>query len=239
MKPYNLEESKKSQVRTMFDRIAPSYDRLNHLLSFGIDHLWRRRAVRELRAYNPQKVLDVATGTCDLAVALTKLSDQVHITGSDISVEMVEVGRTKIAKRGLSDRIELMIADAEQLPFDEAAFDAVTVGFGVRNFAHKEQGLKEMARVLRKGGVMMILEFSQPNNKIFGALYRFYFHKILPAVGGWISRDRAAYNYLPKSVDAFPSPERFVEMMSEAGLQECRALPLTFGVAYIYMGVKR
>ena len=159
MKPYNHEESKKSQVRTMFDRIAPSYDRLNHLLSFGIDHLWRRRAVRELRAYNPQKVLDVATGTCDLAVALTKLSDQVHITGSDISVEMVEVGRAKIAKRGLSDRIELMIADAEQLPFDEATFDAVTVGFGVRNFAHKEQGLKEMTRVLRKGGVMMILPF--------------------------------------------------------------------------------
>lgn len=239
MKPYNPEEPKKSQVRTMFDRIAPSYDALNHLFSFGIDHLWRRRTVRELRKYAPERVLDVATGTCDLAIALAKGIEGVKVTGVDLSSEMVEIGRKKVAKKGLAERIELSIGDAEKLEFADESFDAVTVGFGVRNFAHKELGLKEMTRTLRKGGVMAILEFSQPNNKIYGALYRFYFHKVMPVVGGWLSRDRAAYAYLPASVDKFPAPERFVEMMREAGLSECSAEPLTFGTAYIYIGVKR
>ena len=223
----------------MFDRIAPSYDILNHLLSLGIDHLWRRRAVRELRKFAPKRVLDLATGTCDMAVAIAKGIEGVKVTGTDISTEMVEVGRVKVAKRGLSESIELGIADAENLPYGEGEFDAVTVGFGVRNFTNKEQGLREMRRVLRSGGVVEILELSRPKNKIFGPIFRFYFHKVMPIVGGWISGDRAAYNYLPASVDKFPAPERFVEMMREAGLQECRAERLTLGVAYIYIGVKR
>lgn len=223
----------------MFDRIAPSYDTLNHLMSLGIDHLWRRRAVRELRKFAPKQVLDLATGTCDLAIAIVKGIEGVKVTGTDISTEMVEVGRVKVAKRGLSERIELGIADAEQLPCGDGEYDAITVGFGVRNFVHKEQCLSEMSRVLRPGGVVEILELSRPTNKIFAPIFRFYFHKLMPIVGGWISGDRAAYNYLPASVDKFPAPERFVEMMCEAGLQDCRALKLTFGVAYIYIGVKR
>lgn len=223
----------------MFDRIAPSYDMLNHLLSLGIDHLWRRRAVRELRKFAPKRVLDLATGTCDLAIAIAKGIEGVKVMGTDISTEMVEVGRVKVAKRGLSEQIELGIADAENLPYGEGEFDAVTVGFGVRNFTNKEQGLSEMARVLREGGVVEILELSRPTNKIFAPIFRFYFHKVMPIMGGWISGDRAAYKYLPASVDSFPAPERFVQMMREAGLQECRAIRLTFGVAYIYIGVKR
>ena len=233
------ENQPKSPIRAMFDRIAPSYDTLNHLMSFGIDHLWRRRAVRELRKFAPKRVLDLATGTCDLAIAIAKGIEGVKVTGTDISTEMVEVGRAKVAERGLSEQIELGIADAEQLPYGEGEYDAVTVGFGVRNFVHKEQGLSEMARVLRSGGVVEILELSRPTNKIFGPIFRFYFHKLMPIVGGWISGDRAAYNYLPASVDKFPAPERFVEMMREAGLEECRAISLTFGVAYIYIGIKR
>ena len=228
----------KSPIRAMFDRIAPSYDALNHLLSLGIDHLWRRRAVRELRKFVPKRVLDLATGTCDMAIALAKGLDGVQITGSDISTEMVEVGRVKVAGRGLSEKIKLEIADAEQLPYAEGEFDAVTVGFGVRNFTNKAQGLSEMRRVLREGGVVEVLELSRPTNKIFGPIFRFYFHKVMPIVGGWISGDRAAYKYLPASVDKFPAPERFVQMMREAGLRECRAIRLTLGIAYIYIGVK-
>ena len=233
------EKTTKSPVRAMFDRIAPSYDMLNHLLSLGIDHLWRRRAVRELRKFAPKRVLDLATGTCDLAIAIAKGIEGVKVMGTDISTEMVEVGRVKVAKRGLSEQIELGIADAENLPYGEGEFDAVTVGFGVRNFTNKEQGLSEMARVLREGGVVEILELSRPTNKIFAPIFSFYFHKVMPIMGGWISGDRAAYKYLPASVDSFPAPERFVQMMREAGLQECRAIRLTFGVAYIYIGVKR
>lgn len=229
----------KNPIRAMFDRIAPSYDPLNHLFSLGIDHLWRRRTVRELRGGAPKRVLDLATGTCDLAIAIAKGIDDVKVTGADISTEMVEVGRKKVAKRGLNERIELVIADAERLPYAEGDFDAVTVGFGVRNFAHKELGLSEMTRVLRTGGVVAVLEFSRPKNKIIAPLYRFYLHRVMPVVGGWLSGDRAAYDYLPASVDHFPAPERFVEMMSEAGLTECRALPLTFGIAYLYIGRKR
>ncbi len=229
----------KGPIRAMFDRIAPSYDTLNHLFSLGIDHLWRRRTVRELRKFAPKRVLDLATGTCDLAIAMAKGIEDVKVMGTDISTEMVEVGRAKVARRGLSERIELGIADAEQLPYGDGEYDAVTVGFGVRNFVHKDQSLNEMARVLRSGGVVEILELSRPTNKIFAPIFRFYFHKLMPIVGGWISGDRAAYNYLPASVDKFPAPERFVEMMREAGFDDCRTIKLTFGVAYIYIGIKQ
>lgn len=231
-------QTSKNPIRAMFDRIASSYDPLNHLFSLGIDHLWRRRTVRELRKFAPKRVLDLATGTCDLAIAIAKGVEDVKVTGADISTEMVEVGRKKVAKRGLNEQIELAIADAERLPYAEGDFDAVTVGFGVRNFVHKELGLREMTRVLRTGGVVAVLEFSRPKNKIIAPLYRFYLHRVMPVVGGWLSGDRAAYDYLPASVEHFPAPERFVEMMSEAGLTECRALPLTFGIAYLYIGKK-
>lgn len=239
MKPYNHTEPKKKQVRTMFDRIAPRYDLLNHLLSLGIDRRWRRRVIGELRPSDPHHILDVATGTGDLAIALGRMSPQVCVIGVDLSEEMVAVGRRKVEERGLAGRVSLSTGDAEALAFDDGTFDAATVAFGVRNFSDIPKGLSEMARTLRKGGTLAVLEFSRPDNKIFCTLFRFYFHKVLPVVGGWISKDRAAYRYLPSSVDEFPAPERFLGMMSEAGLDNCRAVPMTFGVAYIYIGIKR
>lgn len=239
MKPYNLTEPKKKQVHTMFDSIAPHYDMLNHLLSLGIDRRWRRRVVGELRPSAPQRILDVATGTGDLAVALAGMSPQVQVTGVDLSEEMIAVARRKVEACGLDGRISLESGDAEALPFDDGAFDAATAAFGVRNFSDIAKGLGEMTRTLRSGGVLAVLELSRPDGKIFGTLFRFYFHRILPAVGGLISRDRAAYRYLPSSVDEFPAPDRFLAMMTEAGLDGCRTVPLTFGVAYIYIGIKR
>ncbi len=239
MKPYNRTEPKKTQVRTMFDRIAPRYDLLNHLLSLGIDRRWRSRVIGELRPSDPHHILDVATGTGDLAIALGRMSPQVCVTGVDLSEEMVAVGRRKVDERGLAGRVSLSTGDAEALAFDDGTFDAATVAFGVRNFSDIPKGLSEMTRTLRKSGTLAVLEFSRPDSKIFGTLFRFYFHRVLPVVGGWISKDRAAYSYLPSSVDEFPAPERFLGMMSDAGLDSCRAVPLTFGVAYIYIGIKR
>ncbi len=239
MKPYNRTEPKKTQVRTMFDRIAPRYDLLNHLLSLGIDRRWRSRVIGELRSSDPHHILDVATGTGDLAIALGRMSPQVCVTGVDLSEEMVAVGRRKVDERGLAGRVSLSTGDAEALAFDDGTFDAATVAFGVRNFSDIPKGLSEMTRTLRKGGTLAVLEFSRPDSKIFGTLFRFYFHRVLPVVGGWISKDRAAYSYLPSSVDEFPAPERFLGMMADAGLDSCRAVPLTFGVAYIYIGIKR
>lgn len=239
MKPYNQTDSKKSQIRTMFDRIAGHYDLLNSIMSLGIDRYWRRRTIKALRPAAPKHILDVATGTGDLAVALTRLSPDVHITGVDLSPEMIAVGREKIARRGLQQRISLDVGDAEKLAFEDAAFDAATVAFGVRNFGDIPQGLHEMGRTLKKGGTIAVLEFSKPNNRLFGKLFRFYFHRIVPLIGGAISHDRAAYDYLPSSVDEFPSPERFMSILEQAGFENCRAIKLTFGVAYIYTATKR
>lgn len=239
MKPYNTEQSKTSEVRTMFDRIAPHYDMLNHLLSFGFDRMWRRRAVREIAEHNPQRILDIATGTADLAVDMVHHIDGCHVTGADLSAEMIRYAKSKIEHKGLSSRVELLVADAEQMPFADASFDAVTVAFGVRNFGDAACGLREMQRVLREGGECCILEFSSPRSgTLFAALYKFYFHKVLPLLGGIISRDAQAYKYLPESVDEFPDSATFCGMMREAGFGRVRTIRLMSGVAYIYIGTK-
>lgn len=223
----------------MFDNIAPAYDRLNDIMSFGIARVWRRAVVKRVVKAHPHRVLDLATGTADLAIALARRLPDAAVTGGDISEGMLALGRVKVAKAGLTQRVTLVTARAEELPFADGGFDAVTAAFGVRNFADLAQGLSEMARVLVKDGRIFILEFSTPRSKLFGALYRFYFHRVLPRIGGLISKDYHAYTYLPGSVSEFPSPERFTTMMNAAGFGDCQARPLTGGVAYIYTGVKK
>ncbi len=238
MKPYNHQEAKASQVRRMFDAIAPRYDLLNHLLSLGIDRGWRRRTVKAVGDAAPQLILDVATGTGDLAIALAKAIPQARITGADISEGMIEVGRQKVERLGLGAKVALTPGDASDLPFGEGSYDAVTAAFGVRNFEDLQAGIAGMHRVMRRGGTLAILEFSTPRSKVFGALYNFYFHKILPLVGGWISGDKRAYAYLPSSVREFPSPGEFSELIARTGFTNVRARSLTGGVAYLYTAIK-
>lgn len=233
-----MSETKKNMVRDMFDHIAPTYDRLNHLLSFGIDRLWRRKTVRRVAAGHPRRILDLATGTGDLAVAMTRRMTDAHVTGLDLSVEMLAYGQQKVERKGLADRIRLVEGDAEHLPFGGDEFDAVTIAFGIRNFGDMDAGLREAVRVLRSGGRICILEFSTPSGRLFGPLYRFYFHRILPRIGRMISHDDAAYRYLPDSVDHFPNNLLFLRRMERAGFTDCRSRRLMRGIAYIYEGVK-
>lgn len=233
-----MSETKKNMVRDMFDHIAPTYDRLNHLLSFGIDRLWRRKTVRRVAAGHPRRILDLATGTGDLAVAMTCRMADAHVTGLDLSVEMLAYGQQKVERKGLADRIRLVEGDAEHLPFGGDEFDAVTIAFGIRNFGDMDAGLREAVRVLRSGGRICILEFSTPSGRLFGPLYRFYFHRILPRIGRMISHDDAAYRYLPDSVDHFPNNLLFLRRMERAGFTDCRSRRLMRGIAYIYEGVK-
>lgn len=234
--------TKKQRVEEMFDSIAPTYDALNHLLSLGIDRGWRKRVVamvaENARQGLPFRILDVATGTGDLAIALARRIPQVDVTGVDISENMLVAGREKVSRTRFAGRIVLRTGDAEALEFGDEEFDCVTVAFGVRNFGDIPRGLGEMRRVLRPGGRCYVLEFSEPTVPVFGWLYRFYFHRVLPWMGRVVSRDRGAYDYLPRSVDAFPSPERFSEMLREAGFLSVRVRRLTFGVAYIYEAEK-
>jgi demethylmenaquinone methyltransferase/2-methoxy-6-polyprenyl-1,4-benzoquinol methylase len=238
VKPYQEEEgSKKQQVARMFDNISGNYDFLNHLLSLSIDKGWRRKVVKVVKQEKPQLVLDVATGTADLAIALAKTNPD-KIIGIDISNGMLEVGRKKIAKKGLTQLITLEQADSEDLPFADAHFDAITVAFGVRNFENLEKGLTEMHRVLKPGGKLLVLEFSQPQNFPFKQIYNFYFKNILPGLGKLISKDSSAYTYLPESVGAFPYGKKFTTIMEKVGYAKTRLQPVTFGVATIYEGVK-
>ncbi len=238
VKPYATEEgSKKEQVAKMFDNISARYDFLNHFLSLGIDKGWRRKVVRMLKKDNPEKILDIATGTADLAIALTKIPGA-NVTGVDISAGMLKVGGEKIEKRGLTERIALQLGDSENLPFEDNSFDAITVAFGVRNFENLEQGLSEILRVIKPGGTVAILEFSQPTGFPFKQLYRFYFKFILPTIGKLVSKDESAYTYLPESVDAFPYGTRFLDILNKLGYQDPVARPVTFGVATIYSATK-
>lgn len=223
-------------VAAMFNGIAPRYDALNHLLSLGIDRLWRRRLVRQLAQANPQRVLDVATGTADLAIALARRVPQAQIEGVDIAEAMLGVGRQKLQREGFAQRVNLQCASAMALPFADAHFDAAMVAFGVRNFERLEQGLAEMARVVRPGGRLLVLEFSMPRYVPFRQLYTFYFRRVLPVLGGIVSGHRQAYDYLPSSVLQFPQGEEFVELMRRAGLAQCTATRLTMGVATLYSG---
>lgn len=236
VKPYNAHDSKKEQVRAMFDNIAPRYDLLNHTLSFSIDRLWRRRTVSMAAACRPARILDVATGTGDLAVDLARGIPGAAITGVDLSEKMLAVARRKVEARGLAARIDLRQGDAEHLGFDAASFDAVTVAFGVRNFGDLDAGLRELARVLRPGGRVFILEFSRPRNRVFRALYEFYTFRILPLVGGAVSRDRRAYAYLPASVGGFPAPDAFLDRLAHAGFLSLGKRSLSGGIAHIYTG---
>lgn len=222
----------------MFDNIAPTYDRLNHLLSMNIDRIWRRRTVNAVAKSAPATILDVATGTGDLALALAKRIPAAQIVGVDLSAEMLRVAEKKVGERGMAAQIVLQQGDAEHLEFDDGSFDAVTVAFGVRNFEDIASGLREMRRVLKSGGQLVVLELSTPKNRLFNALYNGYSHRVLPRIGGMVSSDDKAYEYLPASVDEFPSPERFVEMLNSAGFTKCRSRSQSFGIAFIYTAIK-
>lgn len=221
----------------MFDNIAPKYDLLNHTLSMSVDRVWRRRVVRIVRRMRPRRILDVATGTGDLAIAMAKRIKGVQVLGVDISEGMLEVARRKVEARGLDERVVLDVCDAENLStLSDGSIDVATVAFGVRNFGDLEAGLREMARTIKPGGSVVILEFSRPRNTLFRKLYEFYSYKILPRIGGMISRDKRAYEYLPSSIGEFPAPEEFMAMMSRAGFSACRARSQSGGIAQIYIG---
>jgi demethylmenaquinone methyltransferase / 2-methoxy-6-polyprenyl-1,4-benzoquinol methylase len=228
--------TKKEQVAAMFDQISPKYDLLNHALSLGIDILWRRKAIQLLEPYHPKSILDIATGTADLAIEANRLKPE-EIIGIDISAGMLDLGKVKLKKLNFN-HISLMQADSEQLPFENQRFDCVMASFGVRNFENLELGLSEMHRVLKTGGVTMILEFSQPERWPFKQLYQFYFNSILPNLGRWVSKDKSAYTYLPESVREFPYGQRFANNLDNLGFKNIRCIPLTFGISTIYLAEK-
>ena len=238
VKPYRPEGSKKEQVAEMFNAISPKYDALNRILSAGIDQSWRRKTLREIRATGALNLLDVATGTADLALAMAKGIPGSKVVGVDISAGMLEVGRSKVRARDLEGRVRLDLGDGEQLPYEESSFGAVTVAFGVRNFENLEQGLRDMRRVLEPGGTLAVLEFSQPTAWPLRSLYLFYFKNILPRIGRLVSKDASAYTYLPNSVQAFPYGEAFAAKLREAGFKSVRVRPLTFGIASLYLAIK-
>ncbi|HEY8937341.1 MAG TPA: bifunctional demethylmenaquinone methyltransferase/2-methoxy-6-polyprenyl-1,4-benzoquinol methylase UbiE [Cyclobacteriaceae bacterium] len=236
--PYKEQStSKKEQVAQMFDNISHKYDFLNHFLSMGIDKGWRKKAIRFLKPSNPKQILDVATGTGDFALqALTLNPDK--ITGVDISTGMLEMGRKKIEKLNLASKVELLEGDSENLPFQENKFDAVTVAFGVRNFENLEKGLAEIHRVLKPGALIVVLEFSKPKQFPFRQIYNFYFKAVLPRIGRMVSKDSAAYTYLPESVSAFPDGNDFITILNKIGFKNTACKPLTFGISSIYTGQK-
>ena len=232
VKPYENDGSKREQVERMFDAISPKYDLLNRVFSLGIDQGWRRKVIRMVGAEPVKELLDVATGTADLAILASSVAERV--TGVDISDGMLAQGRVKVERKGLQTRVTLQQADSTALPFADGSFDAVTVAFGVRNYEDLERGLREMLRVLRPGGRLFILEFSKPQRTPMRQLFRFYFHRVMPFVGRTVSKDSAAYTYLPKSVDAFPEGQRFLDLLAKAGGREAHARPVTGGIATIY-----
>jgi demethylmenaquinone methyltransferase / 2-methoxy-6-polyprenyl-1,4-benzoquinol methylase len=232
--PYNSGESKKQQVAEMFNNVAGTYDFLNHFFSLGIDKLWRRKLVNLIGQTHPKKILDVATGTADLAIAESRLKPD-QIIGIDISEKMLEIGRTKITAY---PNIQLQLGDSEHIQFPDNTFDAVSVSFGVRNFENVSAGLLEMRRVLKPGGKVFILEFSKPTNWLFKKIYYFYFCNVLPFVGKLISKDARAYTYLPESVRIFPDGEQFAALMRKAEFKQIECKPLTFGISTIYIAEK-
>ena len=230
--------AKKEGVRKLFDNIAPDYDKLNHILSLNIDKGWRKKAVRNLvDTDEPLKVLDVACGTGDFTIEIAqKVVKGSEVIGVDISEGMMAVGREKIKKAGVS--AELFVADCEDLLYADNTFDRISVGFGVRNFEHLELGLSQMCRVLTPGGKLVILELSVPSNAFIRWCYKLYFLKILPAIGGMISGDRGAYEYLPASVLRFPGPDKFIPMLKSAGFAQVEHTPLTLGICRMYVAKK-
>ena len=238
VKPYNkANASKKEEVEEMFDNISGKYDFLNHFLSLGIDKLWRKKAIKILKEFQPKVIMDMATGTGDFAFEALKLNPE-RVVGVDISNGMLEVGRKKMKKKGAEKIVEMVQGDSENLTFEDATFDAFTVGFGVRNFQNLDAGLTEMLRVLKPGGIGLILEFSKPKKFPVKQYFKFHSKYIIPTIGKAISKDKAAYKYLPESVAAFPEGQAFMNIMSDVGYNNVKSKIVGGGIATIYYGVK-
>lgn len=234
IKPYDQERDKTVQVKEMFDSIAPAYDWMNRAMTLGIDKCWRRKAVRLVADDRPADVIDLATGTGDLAIELARELPHAHITGLDLSEGMVEIGRQKVGHARLSDRVTLVTGDCLALPFDDDAADAITVAYGVRNFEHLDRGYAEMRRVLRPGGLLCVVELSTPVNPFIKPFYRLYTKGLIPLVGRLVSKDNRAYSYLPESIAAVPQGDDMLRLIREAGFVEAEFRRLTFGVCTIY-----
>lgn len=237
--PYSSDSrSKSEQIKTMFDNIAPAYDFMNRAMTFGIDRCWRRKAVDMLAKTSPREILDVATGTGDLAMLLARRIKESKVTGLDLSEGMIAVGRKKVGEAGLEERISLQCGDCLNMPFEGNSFDAVTVAYGVRNFENLLQGYREMLRVLRPGGTINVIELSTPTSPIVKPLYKFYTRYIIPTVGRMVSKDVRAYAYLPESIAAVPQRQAMTSLMSEAGFINPSYRTLTFGTCCIYTATK-
>ncbi len=238
IKPYkDAPEGKKEQVATMFDNVSGTYDRLNRIMTFGIDVKWRKKVVQLVSAYNPESILDIATGTGDFAIMLAQLKPK-KIVGLDISAGMLNVGIDKVKAKKLDHLIEMIVGDSENLPFEDNSFDAITVGFGVRNFENLDKGLQEIYRVLKPGGIFAVLETSQPEKFPFKQGYKFYCKYVIPTVGRLGSKDKNAYRYLPESAAVFPYGKPFNNILEKNGFNNAKNIPLTFGAASIYTATK-
>ena len=238
VKPYNqVDKSKKQEVAEMFDNISARYDFLNHFLSLGIDKIWRRKAINQLRSIPVKKIIDIATGTGDFAIAALKLNPE-EVIGLDISAGMLAVGEQKMRKNKLDSIIKMQLGDSENIPYDSNYFDALTVGFGVRNFENLELGLAEMLRVLKPGGKAVILEFSKPKRFPIKQIFGFYSRYFIPFFGKRISKDAQAYSYLPESVAAFPEGKDFEEILHKIGYKNIESTLVSGGIATIYAGIK-
>jgi len=236
--PYNIQANKNIQIELMFNNIAPRYDMLNRLLSLGIDRLWRHKAINAISNRTSAHILDIATGTADFAIEAMRLKPE-KIIGIDISEQMLEIGRKKIGKLNFSDKISLMRENSEQMSFPDSTFDVAICSFGVRNFQSLTNGLREIRRVLKHKGIIIILEFSKPEKMPIKQIYNIYFSKILPFFGGIISKDKAAYTYLPRSVESFPCGKQFITKIEECGFENATQTKLTFGIASIYKAFKK
>ena len=237
IKPYG-EGEKAKQVEQMFDNIAPSYDKLNHRLSWNIDKGWRKKAIRQLAPYKPQALLDIATGTGDFAILAAEMLHPQKLVGADISEGMMEIGRKKVLEKGLQEIISFDKEDCLHLSYQDETFDAVTAAFGIRNFADLDSGLREMCRVLKKGGHLSIVELTSPVSFPMKQLFHVYSHTVLPVYGRLISKDTSAYSYLTKTIEAFPQGEQMVDILQKAGFSQASFKRLTFGICTLYIATK-
>lgn len=238
IKPYNDDMPKADQVEKMFDNIAPAYDVMNRAMTLGIDRLWRRVAVKMIATRGATKILDVASGTGDMAMLLARKLDPISVIGIDLSSRMIEIGRRKVAASGMGDVVKLTVGDCMDLAFPDETFDCATVAFGVRNFENLHRGYAEMYRVLQPGGMICVIELSTPTSPVIRPLYNIYSNRVIPAVGKAVSHDAEAYTYLPRSISVVPQGERMLEIMSNVGFVNTRCRRLTFGVCSIYTAVK-
>lgn len=236
--PYHNPNDKKNEVRAMFNNIAHRYDFLNHFLSMGIDIAWRKRLIRELRKFQPAQIMDMATGTGDLAMMAAKALPGAKIIAIDLSPEMLAVGKQKAVRKERDQQIHFEVGDAENIQYPDGHFDAAMVAFGVRNFENLTLGLQDIARVLQPGSPLLVLEFSQPIRFPMKQLYHFYSFRLLPLIGKLVSKDPRAYTYLPESIRVFPSGSNFLEIMEQSGFDQCRQIPLSARIATIYIGLR-